>query len=757
MKFIKYLCSALLVVTSLLSFSQDQLSNSNLVGVLNNTYDLPAVAPVSIVYFGTASDPADNGTSTSTVTVVPPASMVRGDIVLMFGHCRSTALNPDIVQTGSQVWTTYPLQTATSMGIFRAFFCVFNGTWTASPTIGFGAGAGASTGVMLVMRSDSPNGFCELDLPEVTTTETSSTTITITPGITTTYPISIAIAGWATMDNNTWGSISGSGWNVLGNAQYRNSSSSGSSLTFAYKYQSTEGATGAVSKTQLAEGPEAALTKIMAFRFVPPNAEFVDADGKEITVANGDSNGSGVAPTVYTIAANTLYRSINGLLTDVATTPTQSVDNDPNIEDVYGSCYQRFAELLKATNGRVTTLVNVCLGGGELGAWSSGNSDYVNGVTQTLRARRYLLLQKARRLLVQLGVNDIGDAGVTTAEIQTYAENYTTRAVRDYPDAYINWTIPGSVSAGTLYNNAKNYALASKLVALTATVPSLYLCGQGMSFRGSGDISGDGIHYTSIGQNTLGAMFARMEINAGITDKLQRGIVSSMHDELSSGRKTLITDFIGTQQTASNYLTLETFFLFKNTVLGNACVDYTWMGGARGINTTFTAGTGFLTNGSTGRVELSYKPSFFNRAATQNDVIVGVYVSAVPAGACTVFGGVTASIGMELRQTASGLEYRVNQGTYRAVNGTFLAANHWYFIARNGGDQYLIQDTTILDTDTSASTGNCAEFIDLGALNSSSTRTSFGAFTFQAAMAAQYSTLNLSGFVTAANTLISGY
>ena len=61
----------------------------------------------TVKYFGSASQPADNSTyTTSPAVITPPSSMQQGDLVVMIAQARSTTGTLSISQAGGQTWTS---------------------------------------------------------------------------------------------------------------------------------------------------------------------------------------------------------------------------------------------------------------------------------------------------------------------------------------------------------------------------------------------------------------------------------------------------------------------------------------------------------------------------------------------------------------------------------------------------------------------------------------------------------------------------
>lgn len=223
---------------------------------------------IGITYVTSASNPTDNGSNNANpTTITPPAGIQAGDLILMIGQARASSGNLTISNDGGQSWTAENQQNQTNCRL-RLFWCRFNGIWSGNPSINFGSSS-CNTIVIHVFRPTNPSSVWQVDVPQVSGNYTAPPTpysVTI-PGITTLTNGALVFATWASVDNNTWGSLTG-GWTTPGLAQYRNTAGSDSSQTHAYRIMTTSGATGNVSKNQATLGGDAGAYLIIAFRAV---------------------------------------------------------------------------------------------------------------------------------------------------------------------------------------------------------------------------------------------------------------------------------------------------------------------------------------------------------------------------------------------------------------------------------------------------------------------------------------------------------
>lgn len=233
------------------------------------------------LYFGSASTPADNGTGTADPTAVtPPSGMLAGDLVCMIGQERSLGTTLQVSQAGGQTWTSEnPL--SISNQTVRLFWCTFNGTWSANPSVDF-LGTTCNSVQMHVFRAPTADHTWSVNQALVELDD-STDPFTITGQTTTGSDPTVTLGGWFSADDNTWGSISGTGWVVTGLAQYRNTSGQDQSASYAHKIQTSAGATGNVSKSQLTLGADASTTFIISFAAVAPAAAVEETNVFSIT------------------------------------------------------------------------------------------------------------------------------------------------------------------------------------------------------------------------------------------------------------------------------------------------------------------------------------------------------------------------------------------------------------------------------------------------------------------------------------------
>jgi hypothetical protein len=225
---------------------------------------------VAITLFGSVAVPTDNGTNTSNPTAFanpPIASMVAGDLVFIYAYCRTASATIAISNAGGQTWNSFSSQSSANATLSaNVFWCIFNGTWSAAPSVSFGATTNNSA-VMLVFRPTSSQYSWAVDGAQAGTfvDRAAAASFTIT-GWTPQNNSNVSIAVWNTDDDNTWGTLTGANWIKTSlSAQYRNTSGNDTSSSFAYQIQTSAAATNNVSQTEATLGNDGGFTFAICF------------------------------------------------------------------------------------------------------------------------------------------------------------------------------------------------------------------------------------------------------------------------------------------------------------------------------------------------------------------------------------------------------------------------------------------------------------------------------------------------------------
>lgn len=246
-------------------------------------------AQAAITYVASASNPTDNNSlGTSPVSVIPPASMQAGDLVILVANVRESGKTLAISSTGGQTWTAQATNATTTTQ--KIFWARFNGTWSTNPSVAY-SGAGtesATTLVMHVFRPSLSTNYWVLDVAQVdgSFSAPASPYDVAIPGITTNTAGALVFATWASTDNNAW-TLQTAGWANAGLAQYRNQNGNDSSQSAAYRVMATAGASGNVTNRQTNNGPDAGNRSILAFKEISVTTLASGADPAATTIAPG--------------------------------------------------------------------------------------------------------------------------------------------------------------------------------------------------------------------------------------------------------------------------------------------------------------------------------------------------------------------------------------------------------------------------------------------------------------------------------------
>lgn len=304
---------------------------------------------MAVTIFGVAHNPTDNlagGRELSTVSVTPVASVQAGDLVILHAHNKGGINNTyTISEASGQTWNALDeLETGVSSG--RTFWCQFNGTWGADPSVTGYDGAGSATSLgMVVFRPTTAVGLTwAVDVAQTSGTVAAAATLTFT-GINTATDGAVAVFLITTLDDNTFGNLTGTGWAFAGGNQYRNQGGTDSSSTYLYRVMSTAGATGSVSIDELTNGNDAADWFKVAFKetfATPPTFDTsptvssqtasaytisYDADANATNIYVGAYVKDATAPTASQLKAGT---NAHGTATEATTGSADSIVLTPS-------------------------------------------------------------------------------------------------------------------------------------------------------------------------------------------------------------------------------------------------------------------------------------------------------------------------------------------------------------------------------------------------------------------------------------------
>lgn len=250
-----------------------------------------AVTTGTISLFGVAKDPTTDNTANvgPTAVIVPPGSMVAGQLVTVFVCYRGTTGTLSVSNAGGQSWTN---ATQVDSGNFRIqlFKCIFDGTWDANPSFTITTGTNAILGYMMVWDGADETTPYDVDFTNGGTSTASTFSV---PAVTTTTDGAVAVVMRISQDNNSYGTFT-TGWSSPA-SQHRVTSTTGLGFTWAYKTLATAGSSGDYASTQSALGPDTSIALSFAIKRSSTTNRLYVATSSNIT-ASGEATTALLTP-----------------------------------------------------------------------------------------------------------------------------------------------------------------------------------------------------------------------------------------------------------------------------------------------------------------------------------------------------------------------------------------------------------------------------------------------------------------------------
>lgn len=210
----------------------------------------------------------DAGTNaTATLTITPPTTLRQGDLVIVSCQSRNST-TWSIGVTGGQTWTSETAYDRAATDCFcRVFWCVFNGTWSANPRFD-STSSTCTTAFMNVFRGRTTNEIWIEDVAQADVDNAAAATITLTGfSFSGNAANCVALATFATADDNTWSGHDDGRWSTCHYRYVTNSAGSDQSMAAACFTSTTPGeATGNCTASEATLGNDACVTWRMGWR-----------------------------------------------------------------------------------------------------------------------------------------------------------------------------------------------------------------------------------------------------------------------------------------------------------------------------------------------------------------------------------------------------------------------------------------------------------------------------------------------------------
>jgi hypothetical protein len=319
------------------------------------------------------SNPIDNAAlDATTVAIAPPGSMVAGDLVVMIAHSRVTANTQTLNVTGGQTWKS-EATTSTGNSTGTIFWCRFNGTWAANPSVNFATGT--ATGVVMhIFRPTTSTNLWAVDVAQQNVAYAATTNVAIT-GLTTIHSSTVTLASWFSTDDNTWNLLASPGWTTTGGFQYRVNSVNDNSTTYAHAIRTTPGATGNVTKQQATLGADNGQTTIISFYEYAPPAN--DACASSVLLTSGTTCTNTTGNLQYAASAAPAGACGGATLTTTFDVWYRFVANSTT----HAITLSSLGAGLTAANTYIETFSGACGSLTSLGCQNATTPEVINGLT----------------------------------------------------------------------------------------------------------------------------------------------------------------------------------------------------------------------------------------------------------------------------------------------------------------------------------------------------------------------------------------
>lgn len=300
--------------------------------------------------------------------------------------------------------------------------------------------------------------------------------------------------------------------------------------------------------------------------------------------------------------------------------------------------------------------------------------------------------KKLTSIMVVLGTNDIqggnGTGSLTVAQVGGYMTNLIDSLRKDFgTDVPILISQPG-VYVGEAVST-RMVGIRNQWKVKCQAYDNVHMAASLTSFGAAGLLD-DGIHPSNVGNDALGAMFARWFKNARYT-KWARSIISSHVDEITDAYKKKIDDWMRVWQT--QYLSFDMMFMTKTNTRANTFFDWSFLcSPTSDLLFDFTADSDIRTDGTTSKLfDVGY-----NQIETAINVLINDYgleikllsVATSVGSNGSAIGNITTGTTKAtfLRQVATGINWAcldTTSYTYTGVTGLTGAS---YFVIRTASN-----------------------------------------------------------------------
>lgn len=492
-----------------------------------------------------------------------------------------------------------------------------------------------------------------------------------------------------------------------------------------------------------------------------------NALGQQAFLIIGDSTAAGqnnvvkgVGPTP-TAGTSYYYRRSTNTVIQIGATDLALAANPPSD----GSPWPQFAISYNATSGKKACVISTGVGGstfspnGDNTNWSTTGSFYSLAVTDANNCMAVLGVTKLRGIYISCGTNDIG-AATALSTVESDINSLITRLQTDFPGVDI---VMMQVGLHVATQSQRRAAITQYIKNAAINNSNVYLLGGLAALLAAGNMTFGNVHPHQPGNNDLGKQYARWVTNYRLS-KWVRSIVSSCTDDLSAARITLISNLI--DNNFAEYMNHDCFYLLKNTTIGNAFMDWTFLNCPRNFGATFTANSHVqFVSGSSQYFTTGYLPLYSAYKSTPSDYFAAVKVKT----ATTPSGTVGCLIGARnagntifntLRQTATpSILYMNNDGTFTVTTGDTVFLNDTeHMTGRNGTSKFYYKNGAQVATVVQAVISGISDSeLAVAAQSDAGTPSSFWSGQAEAVRIGKFTGVTHSGWYTAMETLLDNW
>lgn len=430
------------------------------------------------------------------------------------------------------------------------------------------------------------------------------------------------------------------------------------------------------------------------------------------SIARGNSNPQVPGPTPN---SETVYEWNGSALVEITT-------NDLALAEG-GSPWPRHGINRNLATGKIIIYVNCAQGGstitdkedsGRIWSATGPGSLWQDAVDKAAGA---LLIPNSvlRGVVISGGVNDFREPIKPTADEYKLAYQDLIDRVNaewDTPDIFLFQVVRSGSESGLACD------MREKVMELEVDNANVYVAHNSLGFFAQSLTSADSVHFIQDGNNKVGEQINIFQSLSG-TKRLRR-LYSSFSTTISDNHKTAWATFFDSCETHGNLSSIEFLEMFVSSTDLNRKMEITGTGIPQLDSAAHVANSHVATDGISTFIGAGYIPSFDLKNATQDDIIVGVKVKTITTPGTTTAGifGTQAGTQFYLLQTASGMQYRVNDGTATVWNGKQKPSdNSFIAIGRNGTTKFLMDDATQAHSAVAASVGAIARPMSVGARN----------------------------------------